>query len=181
MSLGFTMGIPFNANYAALHAGGGAPPAGFQYIVYANSLTSTPASTTYTDGTTDVRKRDIAANEPYDKYVIDITLTPTGFAGVENTDWENLLRHGGLADETFDFRSGVRGGFFVVDGTLDGTGFAGVEDTNWTNLAMAQGAGAQTTFRDGVRDAAYVIDKTLNATGFAGDINVDWENIETHS
>ena len=143
-----------------------------QYIVYANSLVLTPASTIYTDGTYEVRKR-IDGNA----YYIDVGLTPTGFDGVEDTDWTWVSKYNG---QTAVFRSGVRDGDFVVDGTITGTGFAGSEDTDWENHTTAGGGGVLTTYRDGIRDQSYVIDKVLTATGFAGTEDVDWENIRTY-
>jgi len=106
-------------------------------------------------------------------YQIDITLTPTGFSGVENTDWTWIIKHNGQDPV---FRSGVRGGVFVVDGEITATGFAGSIDVDWENHLTAPGGGVLTTFRDGVRDGAYVIDKILTGTGFAGTEDVDWEN-----
>lgn len=144
----------------------------FQYIEYANTLVTTPAETIYTDGTTSVRKK-ISGNT----YQIDVTLTPTGFDGIQNTDWTWISKFNGT---TAVFRSGVRAGDFVVDGTLNGTGFAGVEDTDWENHQTSPGAGVLTTYRDGVRDGAYVIDKVLTATGFAGSEDTDWENLRTY-
>lgn len=43
---------------------------------------------TYTDGTSTFR--DGVRNGAY---VIDKTITPLGFAGVENTDWINVETH----------------------------------------------------------------------------------------
>ena len=152
-----------------------------QYEVYTNNLieyNGAGVKITYDDGTTQVRKRmvDSVPNELY----IDITKTPTGFAGVEDTDWEwvnlrNLVTQGSLLA---NFRNGVRNGCFVTDAWMNTmNGFTGVEDTDWENLEMNCGGGVQTTFRDGVRNAAYVIDKALTATGFAGTEDVDWENL----
>lgn len=46
---------------------------------------TTPQYVSYVDGAVSVRKGVRDGN-----FVIDITLTPLGFAGVENTDWQNL-------------------------------------------------------------------------------------------
>lgn len=144
----------------------------FQYIVYNNNLIITPAETIYSDGTYEVRKRIVGY-----AYYIDVGITPTGFDGVEDTDWTWVKKYNG---QTADFRSGVRDGDFVVDCELTATGFAGVEGTDWENLMTAPGGGALTTYRDGVRDSAYVIDKELTATGFVGTEGTDWENIATN-
>jgi len=143
-----------------------------QYIEYTNVLVATPAETIYTDGTTSVRKK-ITGNT----YQVDVTLTPTGFAGAENMDWVWLFKKTG---QTAVFRSGVRAGDFVVDGTIDGTGFAGTINVNWENLDTAEGTGVLTTYRDGARDESYVIDKALTATGFAGSENTDWKNLRKY-
>jgi hypothetical protein len=68
-----------------------------------------------------------------DNYVVDIELTPTGFAGIEDTDWVRLVSHDkGVGNA--EFRHGVRNDDWVVDNTLTPTGFAGIEDTDWTNI-----------------------------------------------
>lgn len=143
-----------------------------QYIIYPNTLITTPSSTIYNDGTTQVRKRIVS-----NVYNIDITLTATGFSGSENTDWEWAIKYNGQDPV---FRSGVRGGDFVVDCEITVTGFAGTEDVDWENLSTASGGGVQTTYRDGVRDESYVIDKALTATGFEGTEDIDWENLRQY-
>ena len=143
-----------------------------QYLTYINSLTTTPASTIYSDGTYEARKRIVG-----NAYYIDVGLTALGFDGDENTDWTWVLKYNG---QTAVFRSGVRAGDFVVDGTINGTGFAGSEDTDWENHTTAPGGGALTTYRDGIRDQAYVIDKILTGTGFAGAEDTDWENVRNY-
>jgi len=144
-----------------------------QYIVYTNNLVTTPASTIYSDGTYEARKR-IAANV----YYIDVGITPTGFdGGAEDVDWTWMVK---LNGQDPVFRSGVRGGDFVVDCEITVTGFAGTIDVDWENLTTVPGGGVETTYRDGVRDAAYVIDKALDATGFAGTEDVNWENLRKY-
>jgi hypothetical protein len=88
-----------------------------------------PAGTlvTYTDGVDTYRDGSRGGS-----YVIDKTITALGFAGAENTDWENVetLSGGGLAS----FRDGVRFAAYVIDETLTATGFSGIEDVDWTNV-----------------------------------------------
>jgi hypothetical protein len=101
-----------------------------QYSVY-----TTGVLTTYTDGVDTFRDGERGGN-----YVIDKALTPTGFAGAENTDWINRetqhADNGGLDV----FRDGVRNGGYVIDETLTATGFSGVETTDegltgdWINM-----------------------------------------------
>ena len=157
---------------ARYQTGAELPPGAFQYIVYENSLTLTPAETLYYQTVHRVRKRITAS-----VYYVDITLTSTGFDGDENIDWTWLLKYTG---QTAEYRSGVRGGNFVVDSEISSSGFAGSEDTDWEELTSASGGGVQTTYRDGIRNRTYVIDKTLTATGFAGLENTDWENVRKY-
>ena len=74
-------------------------------------------------------------------YVIDKELTPTGFAGSENTDWmniETLDAEGGIGVDSF--RDGVRDGSYVIDKALTVIGFTGSESLDngvtgdWINL-----------------------------------------------
>ena len=151
-----------------------------QYRYYYDSTTTYEGSgdkITFTEGLVQVRKR-VVIGTPNVLY-IDITTTTTGFSGIENADWEWIVKvnlpNSGLPLAIF--RDGSRGGTFRRDAVLNATGFAGVEDTDWEQLSSYPGGGVQTTFRDGVRSAAYVIDKALTATGFGGSENTDWENI----
>jgi hypothetical protein len=167
---GKIFGIPLNVDYVAMiDTGVDETP---QYIEYANTLVTTPSSTTYSDGTTTVRRRIVSS-----VYQIEISLTPTGFSGTENVDWEWLVK---LTGQDPVFRTGVRDGDFVVDCEITPTGFSGSEGTDWENLTTAPGGGSETTYRDGVRNGSYVIDKELNGTGFSGTEGVDWENVRTY-
>ena len=167
---------------------------GTQYITYYNDLLITPAETLYTLNLYQVRKRILG-----NAYYIDVTTTPLGFSGDENTDWEWVAKYTG---QDSDFRSGVRDGNFVVDCEIDGGLFpswlkdhwgnyildhngnriplsSGVEDTDWENLFTTSGSGSLTIYRDGIREYSYyVIDKELTTLGFSGTEGAgDWENL----
>jgi hypothetical protein len=141
---------------------------------YYDGVTETLDAAYYnTNGATTVRKRAVGA-----EYHIDITLTSTGFAGVENVDWTNLVIRAG---QTANFRVGVRDGEWVVDCEITPTGFAGVEDVDWEFLrASAHPSSVRTEFRDGVRNGGYVIDQALTATGFDGNEDTDWINLSNY-
>lgn len=66
-------------------------------------------------------------------FVTDKTLSPVGFGGIEDTDWENVSLYMPVTTET-TWRDGVRSGYYVLDVTLTPTGFAGVENTDWKNI-----------------------------------------------
>jgi len=85
------------------------------------------AYTTFTDGV-DIFRDGIRDGF----YVVDKTLTPTGFAGDEDTDWENVVSVEVSEDDVY--RKGVRSGAFILDYTLTATGFNGREDTDWENV-----------------------------------------------
>jgi len=140
-----------------------------QYIEYDNEIKDVVDNTLFYDNTTRVRK-----TSSNNSYVIDITITSTGFDGVEDTDWTNIIE---LDGSTNIFRNGVRNNEFIVDGTITPTGFSGSENIDWENLFTIDGSGAFTLFRDGVRNLNYVIDKTLSVTGFDGTEDVDWQNL----
>jgi hypothetical protein len=102
-----------------------------QYAIYTSGVT-----VEYTDGVDVFRDGSRAGT-----WVTDKTLTVTGFAGSENTDWlniETLDTDGGIGIDTF--RDGVRDGTYVIDKTLTATGFAGAESLDegvtgdWINL-----------------------------------------------
>ena len=66
---------------------------------------------------------------------IDQALTPDGFDGAEDADWEYLVPFkSGHATAQGVFRYGVRDGAFVIDETLTVTGFSGSENTDWENI-----------------------------------------------
>ena len=135
-----------------------------QYREFNNVLVEVSTPLLYTDGITSVRWR-ISGGYLY----LDITATPTGFAGVENIDWEWVSRYRGAIALT-EYRHGVRGGVFVIDTPITGTKYAGVEDTDWENLFTRDGAGAEVLFREGVYDGGYILQKWGGAT---------WETILT--
>jgi hypothetical protein len=102
-----------------------------QYTTYTTGVT-----VTYTDGVNIFRDGSRAGT-----WVTDHTLTLTGFAGAENTDWENLEMQdadGGIGIDTF--RDGMRGGAYVIDKTLTVSGFSGSESIDegltgdWINI-----------------------------------------------
>jgi hypothetical protein len=102
-----------------------------QYVTFTTGVT-----VTYTDGVNTFRDGSRAGT-----WVTDWTLTLTGFAGAENTDWENLEMldaDGGIGVDTF--RDGVRSDAYVIDKALNGTGFAGSESLDngltgdWINI-----------------------------------------------
>lgn len=100
-----------------------------QYVTFTNEV-----YVVYTDGVDTFRdgSRDGA-------FVTDQTLTPTGFAGDEDTDWANVDSTTNPLGLTV-FRDGVRDGGYVKDQTLTATGFAGAESLDngvtgdWVNL-----------------------------------------------
>jgi hypothetical protein len=102
-----------------------------QYVEYTTGVTIT-----YTDGV------DIFRDGSRDgTWVTDHTLTPTGFAGAENTDWENIEMQdtdGGIGIDTF--RDGIRSECYVIDKTLTISGFLGDESLDegltgdWINI-----------------------------------------------
>jgi uncharacterized protein (TIGR02145 family) len=99
-------------------------------------------------------------------FVWDKALTPVGFNGIEDTDWENVrtLCPGESSTTTDDgiiqyviyydgitlWRKGVRDGCFVWDRAITLTGFDGVEDTDWENVRMLCGVGTTTTESPGL-------------------------------
>ncbi len=99
-------------------------------------------------------------------FVWDKALTPVGFNGIEDTDWENVrtLCPGESSATTDDgiiqyviyydgitlWRKGVRDGCFVWDRAITLTGFDGVEDTDWENVRMLCGVGTTTTESPGL-------------------------------
>jgi hypothetical protein len=102
-----------------------------QYQIYTSGV-----QVTYTDGVDTFREGSRAG-----VWATDHTLTATGFAGAENTDWENIATldaEGGIGIDTF--RDGVRDGNYIVDKTLTATGFSGTESLDegatgdWINL-----------------------------------------------
>jgi hypothetical protein len=88
-----------------------------------------------TDGTTSVRK-----GKRNGRFVVDITLTSTGFLGKRGIDWINLIidaldsRYVDYQDGVGTFREAVRGAAYVIDRELTETGFDGVENTDWENI-----------------------------------------------
>ena len=95
-------------NNIYLYAAGSYP----QYRQFTDGSCSgvTDTAVYYTDDTDTVRKvvRD-------NKYSVDITLSSTGFDGVEDTDWTNLFQ---IAGRTDTYRNCSRNDNFVVDGTI---------------------------------------------------------------
>lgn len=99
-------------------------------------------------------------------FVWDKALTPVGFNGIEDTDWENVrtLCPGESSTTTDDgiiqyviyydgitlWRKGVRDGCFVWDRAITLTGFDGIEDTDWENVRMLCGVGTTTTESPGL-------------------------------
>ena len=59
------------------------------------------------------------------------TITPTGFDGVENTDWKNIEVYPNSGGSRW--RVGARDLYFVLDCTITGIGFDGTEDIDWEN------------------------------------------------
>jgi hypothetical protein len=79
-----------------------------------------------------------------DVYAVDVALTPTGFDGNENTDWENLLTLQSDEDNIIinidsgvsGYRDLVRDGAYVIDVELTETGFDGDENIDWENIVI---------------------------------------------
>lgn len=156
-----------------------------QYLVYQNNLviyTGPGTQIIFDDGTTQVRKR-MVVGVPNILYT-DITITLTGFAGVEDIDWKPLDPVRGLPNQgslLADFRCGVRGGCFRIDFPLTLTKWAGAEGVDWENPETNCGPSVHPIYRDGVRDAAYVLDQALIANPASpGVMDVDWKNLVTN-
>jgi len=100
-----------------------------QYVIFTDGI-----YVTYTDGVDIFRDGSRGG-----AFVTDQTLTTTGFAGAENTDWINVDSNTNPLGLNV-FRDGVRDGCYVKDQTLTGTGFSGVESldngvtNDWVNL-----------------------------------------------
>jgi len=93
-----------------------------QYDEYDNNIEE------LTDGTDTMRVGEIG-----DLYVIDMELTPLGFAGAQNTDWTRIISFDkGLGNPIY--RHGVRDNNWVIDNELTATGFAGTIGVDWANI-----------------------------------------------
>ena len=94
-----------------------------QYYTYNDTdyVTFTDGVDTFRDGSRD------------EMFVIDKTLTATGFAGTEDVDWEERENHT-CTGATGVFRDGVRNGMYVIDAEITATGFDGTEDVDWENI-----------------------------------------------
>jgi len=128
-----------------------------QYTYHDNDTDSLTTAVINQFGGVQIRKRVNGNN-----FDIDITLTGTGFSGVENTDWKRIGR---IAGGYSTWRYGVVNGIWRADDYDGGT---------WIFRGGWGGPGARTEFRDGVRGGEYVVDKALTATGFSGTQGTDW-------
>jgi len=146
------------------------------YIVYLDGEVPEIITTvTYTQGSRSIRKRVVGG-----EYHIDITLTSTGFSGVEGVDWKQIDPD--IEGQTDGYRNGSRDGYFYMDCEITPTGFSGVEDVDWEWVSRSKHpTSTQTTFRDGLRSGSYVIDQELTSTGFSGTRGIDWINLKTYN